>query len=204
MVGFILLNIISIFNVKASAFCHTNTGSTCPSLDECQKYTYYTLALQDFCNEGHWLLHGLWPNYSPNCWPEYCYSTQWSNVTGELKEKMSIYWDCVDEAFPTDPPQWAWKHEWEKHGTCMQYYDSTLTQTEYFNKALEQYQSKLNDESIKEKCGTPTNTSNSCYALCLDLKFNVVECATQADVGAQYNAAATVFVSIVLFCVCAW
>eukprot|EP00483_Globobulimina_turgida_P004921 UN04930 len=198
-----LILLVVISNVQSSAWCHANTGSACESLAECQKYTYYTMALQDFCNKGYWSLHGLWPNFSSSCWPEDCSSTQWSNVTGELEEEMSIYWSCVDILYPSDPPQWAWKHEWDKHGTCMQYYDSTLTQTEYFNIALEQFHLKTNDGSIEEKCDTPTNDSNSCYLLCVDLKFNVVECETQADVVVQYTSTFSV-VFIILLCICVW
>jgi ribonuclease T2 len=70
-----------------------------------------------------WTVHGLWPDNCDGTYEQYCDSSR--EYTGirsilqaagktELLNYMNTYWkdyEGDDESF--------WKHEWDKHGTCM-------------------------------------------------------------------------------------
>ena len=91
-------------------------GSGCPSYQECEKYTAYTLALQDWCSNGNWSIHGLWPDYTGSCWPQYCHSPKWTPVSGALEQEMLTYWNWCDGS--VSQQQSSWEHEWMRHGVC--------------------------------------------------------------------------------------
>jgi ribonuclease T2 len=60
-------------------------------------------------------IHGLWPEYNNNTYPEYCNKSIPFNVS-ELRDlipRLDVGWVSY-EGNNTD----FWKHEFEKHGTC--------------------------------------------------------------------------------------
>ena len=79
-------------------------------------------------------LHGLWPQYQENGYPDTCtmepYDTTIPQQIGE--ETMLQYWPDVQYDINSSSYDSFWVHEWTKHGTC-----SGLSQYEYFNNALE-------------------------------------------------------------------
>jgi len=153
----------------ASAGCG---GSDCES--QCEDYKWYTLALQNWCDGDEWSIHGLWPDYSATCYPESCYDVEWEDVSGSLEQQMMTYWDWCSES--TESQQSGWEHEWEKHGTCMRYYEGDeFSQSDFFNMALQAYSQVSSDGTIDAKCGEP-NEHGSCYSICLDLDLNVIDC----------------------------
>eukprot|EP00483_Globobulimina_turgida_P002016 UN02018 len=86
---------------------------------------------------------------------------------------MMTYWNwCSGSAAQQ---QSSWEHEWMRHGTCTEYYNSSVQQNDFFNTGLKVYLQRLNDGTVRQKCGTPT-TGGSCEKLCLDLNYNVVNC----------------------------
>ena len=113
MLLLIILSVCSIVNnvMGQSPGCG---GSDCPSYSQCEKYTKYTFALQNWCSYGNWSIHGLWPDYSSTCYPEYCHSPKWYDVTGSLYSQMMKYWNwCANSK---EEQQQDWEHEWMKHG----------------------------------------------------------------------------------------
>jgi ribonuclease T2 len=60
-------------------------------------------------------LHGFWPDRSPTSAPFYCNSSYPFNEKEiePLEDELRKYW--TDFSSETG----LWKHEWEKHGTCM-------------------------------------------------------------------------------------
>ena len=72
-----------------------------------------------------WTIHGLWPEYTPKSWPQFCQPKLYKeyNETQLVHTYPNItkYW----------PPESLWEHEWKKHGTC-----TNMTVTEYFGKAI--------------------------------------------------------------------
>jgi ribonuclease I len=82
---------------------------------------------------NHFVIHGLWPQYSSGGYPSDCTSESFDEtVINEIGlEDMNHYWPNV-KSEPTDADYDSfWQHEWTKHGTC-----SPLSQLDYFNTTL--------------------------------------------------------------------
>ena len=112
---------------------------------------------------------------------------EWQDIDGELYNLMLEYWknDCqlCGSTYSPEDPQLFWKHEWLKHGTCMEVNEEFdgLTQESFFEFTLGLYESLMENDTINEICGTPTCNAE-CSKICLDLDFNVIECpSTQTD-----------------------
>ena len=118
------------------------------------KFYYLSLIKED----NGWSIHGLWPQYSKNKYPTFCKKVKFdihslSPILDELNEKWYSYkkTEKDDEEF--------WKHEWEKHGSCM---FVEMNEFEYFSKTLELFDtavqidlpSEFYDEETK-KCLIP-------------------------------------------------
>lgn len=81
--------------------------------------------------DGEWSIHGLWPQYSNNSYPSFCKKVEFDpskldSIRKELEEKWHSYEKSKDNDF--------WKHEWEKHGSCM---FIEMDELDYFKKTLE-------------------------------------------------------------------
>ncbi|MEM8800779.1 MAG: ribonuclease T2 [Pseudomonadota bacterium] len=91
------------------------------------EFDYYVLALswspsfcqsrgddapQSQCGTGRsfgFIVHGLWPQYEAEGWPEYCLGR---NRTRDVPRQI------VDQMFPIMPSAGLIEHEWDKHGSC--------------------------------------------------------------------------------------
>nr|KAG5712245.1 hypothetical protein BaRGS_014595 [Batillaria attramentaria] len=88
-------------------------------------------------NIKSWIIHGLWPSNSnrrkpdpKDCQPSWKFSMQEiESLHGELKSEWP------DESF-TKRPKVAWRHEWEKHGTCATSLHPLRDEFHYFNATL--------------------------------------------------------------------
>ena len=90
---------------------------------------FYYLALgRDAEKEFPFVIHGLWPQYSPGHWPTFCREQPF--VFSRLKSllpQLRAEWHNY-----RGPDEKFWEHEWLKHGTC-----TGMSEIEYFTKVLE-------------------------------------------------------------------
>lgn len=124
-------------------------------------YLYYKLDLQKWCTDNY-MIHGLWPQISPNEYPTYCYNDSYIEPKGKLKNQMNLYWSSCNN---TD----LWEHEWLKHGTCVkkQY---GINENTYFNTAIQLF---IDYKNLLNKCN---NNMENCTLGCFDLDFNLINC----------------------------
>ena len=101
----ILLNVISFFVHRVDSYS-----------DEPQTYDYIELRTE--YRDGNWTIHGLWPDKYDGSWPQYCNSSIKFNPNSliPLKSRLSVYWPSYSKS-----PLQFYKHEFEKHGTCITY-----------------------------------------------------------------------------------
>lgn len=75
-----------------------------------------------------WTIHGLWPNYSNNTYKEFCRHDPFdASALSSIKTKLQDSWP---DMFAADGESF-WRHEWDKHGTCMD-----MSQFDYFDRTL--------------------------------------------------------------------
>jgi len=128
--------------------------------NDTDKFYYLSLIKE---TEG-WSIHGLWPQYNKNQYPSFC-----REVNFDIKKLEPILKDLNEKWYSEDNKnENFWKHEWEKHGSCM---FTELNELEYFEKTLELFDTALqidlpgdfyNEET--KKCLIP---------LTLDFKFDI-------------------------------
>jgi len=134
MLNFILDNLENIskyfFNVKRNDKCN----------DKCKVSFYYLSLIKH--NDGY-SIHGLWPQYASNSFPSYCTNVDFSiEKLNPISTKLNLYWYSNKEKNSD-----FWKHEYEKHGSCMAI---TLTEYEYFKKTLDLYELALKSNIIEK------------------------------------------------------
>lgn len=124
-------------------------------------FYYLTLIRKD--ENSPWSIHGLWPQTSINSYPTFCKDVEF-DVTklDPIISKLNEYWYSDEE-----PNENFWKHEWEKHGSCM-YND--CDEFEYFNKAIELYESIIKNDIIINKYLKTKTESMIPY----DREFNLI------------------------------
>ena len=128
--------------------------------NDTDKFYYLSLIKE---TEG-WSIHGLWPQYNKNQYPTFC-----KKVNFDINKLEPILKDLNEKWYSEDNKnENFWKHEWEKHGSCM---FIELDEFEYFEKTLELFDTALqidlpgdfyNEET--KKCLIP---------LTLDFKFDI-------------------------------
>lgn len=107
--------------------------STKPAIKDIR---YDDLSLKKCNNDVNFTIHGWWPEYDLNNWPSWCDKHHYrefnlTDITPGIQQLLHKYWYAC--------PEWniesttLWKHEWEKHGTCIK----GITQREYFKHTLE-------------------------------------------------------------------
>ena len=111
---------------------------------------HYYLSLKRVNKDTLWTIHGLWPQYSDNSYPQFC-----KNIPFDIDKLQPIILDLNKFWYSgMEPNEAFWKHEWEKHGTCM-FNDSD--EFDYFKTALSLYveiiQSNIIDKFKLEKDG---------------------------------------------------
>ena len=115
---------------------------TSDSVNNYTNFYYLTLIRKD--ENSPWSIHGLWPQTSLNSYPTFCRNVDFDVSKLEpIISKLNEYWYSDEE-----PNEAFWKHEWEKHGSCMYNY---CDEFEYFNKAIELYESIIKNDPIINK-----------------------------------------------------
>ena len=115
---------------------------TSNSVNNYTNFYYLTLIRKD--ENSPWSIHGLWPQTSLNSYPTFCRNVVFDvSKLDPIISKLNEYWYSDEE-----PNEAFWKHEWEKHGSCM-YND--CDEFEYFNKAIELYESIIKNDPIINK-----------------------------------------------------
>lgn len=109
---------------------------------EIQKpFNYYKFALQECNSSVPYTIHGLWPQYDSESWPQFCTKEVFNKTIIKMLPEMSSDWhSCYGSNFD------FWSHEWSKHGTC-----SGLQQIDYFNHILLLYSEAVSEGYVK-KC----------------------------------------------------
>lgn len=127
---------------------------------------YYLSLLKENNESEQWSIHGLWPQYDNNNYPTYCRHVEFDyNALQPILGELEKYWysnrgTLGDEDF--------WKHEWEKHGSCM---FTDMDEFEYFAHALSLYY-------VAIKRGLPEKYYNPETKKCLipvSLSFNFIK-----------------------------
>lgn len=103
-------------------------------------YDYNLLSLRwptTFCtthkcvkHDNKWVIHGLWPTYDNQSWPQFCCFDRIFNVTNlnPIVSELKSIWPNLEPDASYDS---LWRHEWQKHGTC-----TKTKQIDYFNTTL--------------------------------------------------------------------
>ena len=113
--------------------------------------------------DGNFTIHGFWPEYNNHSWPSWCNPSKYSEFNRSaiklVRKLLEDYWYSC--------PEWnsssygLWKHEWEKHGTCIPSY----TVIDYFNYTINAFlQAKYNNwydccNNMTYQCMIPMNIS---------------------------------------------
>jgi len=129
----------------------------------CSAYSskYYELALKKCYKSENFSIHGLWPQYSPTRWPQYCKNVTFnSSEIRPIEKYMDKEWQSCEENNTS-----FWSHEWEKHGSCMW---TKLDELQYFKKTIYLFKNATKSGIITEKC----RKENLQCLLPLDLNFH--------------------------------
>jgi ribonuclease I len=100
-------------------------------------YSYYILAVQNWCSGSVYYIHGLWADYNSTSYPTYCTTEPFNKQLLEqssIYKDIQLYWNGCSNNTSSDLHQ----HEWEKHGTCISE-QTGMTQLEFFEKTIELY-----------------------------------------------------------------
>lgn len=102
---------------------------------------FYYLSL--IHSNNTWHIHGLWPQYDKTCYPTYCKPVTFDiNKLDPIIKNLNIYWYSNN-----DKNELFWKHEYEKHGSCI---FTDIDEFEYFNTTLKLYLDAL-QKKLPEK-----------------------------------------------------
>ena len=130
--------------------------------DSSKKFYYLSLIKE---NDNKWSIHGLWPQYSENSYPTFCKKlvfdiNKLNDILPELEENWYSFKKTVkdDEEF--------WKHEWEKHGSCM---FTDMDEFNYFKKTLDLFKTALQIDLPNDFYNKDTN--KCLIPIDLDFKF---------------------------------
>ena len=121
-------------------------------------YNYYELAVQKWCSDDY-MIHGLWPQINSTDYPVNCKPVLYIEPEGTLLINMNTYWSSCDNTL--------WKHEWEKHGSCMQV-QNNINETSFFNKTISLF---IENKKLLENC-----KDDDCIMGCFDLDYNLINC----------------------------
>ena len=125
---------------------------------------FYYLTLKRSKHTEAWSIHGLWPQYSSNSYPRYCRDIPFNYDKLEpIYEELKQFWYSdkeTDEDF--------WKHEWDKHGTCM---FNNCDEFSYFKKALSLYVEVLQSNLVNNYREKEFDTE---LKIPFDINFNLL------------------------------
>ena len=85
--------------------------------------------------KNHFTIHGLWPQYVDNGYPEFCTDEPFNSTIPDLigMDIMTKYWPNVEYEVNNPNYDSFYNHEWTKHGTC----SLVNNQFDYFNSTIE-------------------------------------------------------------------
>lgn len=99
---------------------------------------YYLSLIKE---ESGWSIHGLWPQYNKSSYPSFCKKVTFNIETLKpIIDRLNAIWYSIEE-----PNQDFWKHEWEKHGSCM---FQELNELQYFQKTIDLYKFCIENDII--------------------------------------------------------
>lgn len=142
--GWHFLLLLIVFSLTEATECKSHPWNTiiltqhwpetvCMEVNECK----------DPPKIDYWTIHGLWPKNSMLCNNSWHFNiTNVENILIDLKH----FWP--DVLHPNGSQ--LWKHEWQKHGTCVALREPLDSQEKYFSKSLELYK-KLDLNSVLAK-----------------------------------------------------
>ena len=91
------------------------------------RFYYLSLIKED---DNTYSIHGLWPQYTKNSYPSYCKKVKFTEkALAPIIDDLNKYW--YSDRGQND---YFWKHEYEKHGSCMY---GSMNEFQYFSKTLE-------------------------------------------------------------------
>ena len=98
---------------------------------------YYLSLIQESPTE--YTIHGLWPQTSTTQYPTYCHPVNFEIKSLEpILDKLEQYWYSRQHTLALDEK--FWKHEYEKHGSCV---FTPMTELEYFQNTITLYEKAL-------------------------------------------------------------
>lgn len=118
---------------------------------------YYLSLLKEEGKSPPWSIHGLWPQYDEKNYPVYCKKVTFS--IDNIKHLLPQLEECWYSDKGTDED--FWKHEWEKHGSCV---FTPINETTYFSTAIRLFYSAISKDlpekyydEEKQTCLIPVN-----------------------------------------------
>ena len=121
---------------------------------------YLALLLNNEKEDCPFTIHGLWPQYDANHWPQFCKGQPFDlERLRPLLPKLRKEWHSYhgsDAHF--------WEHEWLKHGTC-----TGMNELQYFTCVIECYE-KCKEQGVK---WVSAHFAGHTHNIPIDLDFNV-------------------------------
>ena len=128
-----------------------------------RKDFYYLSLIKE--SDGYYSIHGLWPQYSLQSYPTFCRPVNFSlTKLDPIMDKLNKYWYSTKGSNET-----FWKHEYEKHGSCM---FQPMNELNYFSKTIEIYEYLLVNNIIKIR--SEKNPTANKLLIALDVEFNLI------------------------------
>ena len=119
---------------------------------------YYLSLIKE---EDTWSIHGLWPQYSENEYPSFC-----KKVDFDIDKLKPILTELKQFWYSTkDTNEDFWKHEWQKHGSCV---FTEIDELTYFKTTLSLYVDCIQNDCIDKY---KKNDTQSLVPISLDFKI---------------------------------
>lgn len=126
---------------------------------------YYLSLLKNDDNVNGFSIHGLWPNYSDGSYPSFCKKVDFDiNKLNPIMEDLIKLWDLPKDHNKEEIT--FWKHEMEKHGSCM---FKDMDELQYFQKVLDLYL-----EIIDKKVDIEQYKDGKNYMIPFNLNFELI------------------------------
>tara|TARA_R100001163_G_C5067780_1_gene207186 strand:- start:2753 stop:3280 length:528 start_codon:yes stop_codon:yes gene_type:complete len=125
-------------------------------------YNYFDLALKKCDVNSDWSIHGLWPEYDSQHWPQFCKPTKLNHKEiSKIEDSLNKYWYSCDNNIGNN---WSfWNHEYSKHGTC-----TGFNQTQYFVVTIQLFKWVQRNGIINKVCGKDNDLNfpnDQCYGI---------------------------------------
>ena len=115
-----------------------------PKENKLENFYYLSLIREQ---DGSFSIHGLWPQTTKDSYPQYCKKVTFDpKLLEPIIQKLQLFWYSTQEKNED-----FWKHEWEKHGSCVW---TPMSEFDYFNSALKLYQVAI-EEKLELKYYNP-------------------------------------------------